>query len=278
MTLANVALDVMREALARRFILAIFVAIGLGLLTVALALDLEVVQGTLAASRLFGQRLQGTAIIPVDVALRKLFGILVYLFFYNGVVLGVVASSQIAVSLLAPGRVELLLSLPVRRAELVIGTYLGVLLIALLATAAGVGGLSLVLFYKTHVVTAAPLAAAIAGLIGFGAVYSVMLLATALVRSPSLASATGLGVLALGAAASDRATFLSLFDAGWVRRAVEIAVAPLPRFHLLAEAGARAAEAGQGWPGDTLPLLGSTLAFALAGVAAAVFVIGRKDY
>lgn len=277
MIVLNVALDVMREALARRFILAIFISIALGLLTLSLALDLDVVQGTLAASRLFGQQMRAT-IVPVDVALRQLFGVLVYPFFYSGVMLGVVASSQIAVGLLAPGRVEFLLSLPVRRGELVVGTYLGVLLIALIANLAAVGGLSLVLFYKTRIVTAAPVAAAIAGMLGFAAIYGAMLLATALVRSPSLASSVGLGLFGLGAAASDRATFVSLFDTGWVRQLVEIAVAPLPRFHLLAEAGARAAEAGQAWPVGTGPLIGATLAFALAGLTAAAFVIGKKDY
>ena len=105
-----------------------------------------------------------------------------------------------------------------------------------------------------------------------------MLLATSLVRSSALAAATGLGVFALGAVSSDRATFISVFNAGWVRHVVEVAVAPLPRFHLLAEAGAKAAEAGQAWPAGTLPLIGATLAFALAGVAASVFVIGKKDY
>ncbi|MFY1825922.1 hypothetical protein ACN47A_08425, partial [Myxococcus fulvus] len=46
---------VLREAVSRKFILAFMVGITLVLAVVALSLRLEVIDGALAASRLFGQ-------------------------------------------------------------------------------------------------------------------------------------------------------------------------------------------------------------------------------
>ena len=92
----------------------------------ALGLRLEVVDGALAASRLFGGAVGG-GIQAVDVALRPLFTGVAYVVFYAGLAFGVLACADFAPTLLAPGRIEHLLSLPVRRAELVVGTFLGVL-------------------------------------------------------------------------------------------------------------------------------------------------------
>ena len=88
------------------------------------ALRLEVVDGALAATRLFGSDL-GTDIRAVDVALRPVFRIAAYLVFYGGLILGILSSADFGSSLLTPGRIGHLLAQPVRRWELLVGTWLG---------------------------------------------------------------------------------------------------------------------------------------------------------
>ena len=102
---------------------------ALVLLFLGLALRLEVVDGALAATRLFGAALD-TDVRSVDVALRPVFQAAAYAIFYGGLAFGVLACADFGPSLLAPGRIEHLLALPVRRPELIGGTFLGVLLLA----------------------------------------------------------------------------------------------------------------------------------------------------
>ena len=63
---------VLREAASRKFILAFMIGITLILLVLSLSLKLEVLDGALAATRLFGNTVH-TSIRAVDVALRPLF-------------------------------------------------------------------------------------------------------------------------------------------------------------------------------------------------------------
>lgn len=74
---------------------------------------------------------------------------------------GIVACADFGPSLLAPGRIEHLLSLPVRRHELLLGTFLGVLALSLIGAVYGAGGFTLLFAIKTGVWTARPIAGAL---------------------------------------------------------------------------------------------------------------------
>lgn len=277
MTVLLIAADVVREAFARRYMIALFGAIVLFLVGLTFAVDLEVVEGALAAGRLFGANLTD-AIVPVDVVMRSVFQVLALFTFYIGLLFGIVASADIAPKMLAPGRVELLLSLPVRRPELVVGTYLGVAVIACVTTAFAVGGVSLVLFWKAELVTFAPAVGALMAIVGFLPLYGAMLLATSLVRSSALAAGAGIFLYLAGLVTSDREQFLGWFRDGLVRDALSVVISPLPRLGALADAGAAAASGdGVHWA-LLLPVLGGALAFAGASVALACFLVSGKDY
>ena len=131
---------VLREAAARKFILAFLLGVTGLLVTLSLSLRIEVVDGALAASRLFGELLP-TDIRAVDVALRPVFMAAAGIVFYGGILFGIVACSDFAPSLLSPGRIEHLLALPLRRWHLLAGTLLGVMTLAVLGA---VYGLSLI--------------------------------------------------------------------------------------------------------------------------------------
>lgn len=277
MTIFRIALDVVREAFARRYMVALFGAIVLFLVGLTFAVDLEVVEGALAAGRLFGTNVTD-AIVPVDVVMQSVFQVLALFVFYIGLLFGVVASADIAAKMLAPGRVELLLALPVKRPELVVGTYLGVAIIACLTTAFAVGGVSLVLFVKAELFTAAPAVGALMAILGFMPLYGAMLLTTSLVRSSALAAGAGIFLYLASLVTSDRAQFLGWFRAGAVREVISVVVAPLPRLGALADAGAAAAS-GEGVSLVALgPVLAGTLGFTGATVALACFLVAGKDY
>src|SRR6185369_1553720 len=156
----TVAFDLFREAASRRWFLALGLSITILLCVLGLTLRMDVVDGALAATRLFGKVMHAD-IRSVDVALRPVFRAAAYLIFYGGLAFGVLACADFAPSLLAPGRIEHLLALPVQRWQLLTGTFLGVLALAAIGAVYGAGGLTLLLAVKTGVWTARPVLAAL---------------------------------------------------------------------------------------------------------------------
>ncbi len=277
MTVLLVAGDLLREARSRRWTLALAAAVTLVLVSVAVGLRLVVVDGALAATRLFGGSL-GTDIRSVDVALRPLFAATAWLVFYGGSLFGVAATSDFAPSMLAPGRVEHLLSLPVRRWQLLLGTFLGVEALVLGGALYGGGGMALLLLAKTGVWNPGPVLAAAMAALAFAPIYAAMLAAALLARSAALSAAAGFLLLAAGVVAGERAAIARAFEPGVARAVFLAATAPLPRLTPLAAA---AADLAQAKPVAGGPLLGSALGavlFAGAALALAAARFERKDF
>jgi len=277
MNTINVARDVLKEAFASRFMIGLFAVVFLFLLVLVFSLNLDVVDGALAGSRLFGKA-AGSSIIPVDVFLRPAFQALAWVTFYLGLLFGIVATADIAPRLLQAGRVEHLLALPVRRAELVVGIYLGVAGICAIATGVAVGGVSLVLFVKAEMVTVAPVAGAAMATVGFLAIYSVMLVVGAVFRSAALSAGSGLGLYILGIAVSEKNTMLMWTTNKPLRAFLDVVTTPVPNLRALADVGAGAAAGEHVAAAAVVPLIGSALAFAAFGVVVACAVVQSKDY
>lgn len=274
-----VARDLLREARARRWVLALAAGVTGLLLLVAFGLELEVVDGALAASRFFDAGPKHfREIRPVDVALRPLFEGLSYLVFYGGSFFGVVACADFAPTLLAPGRIEHLLALPVSRSELVVGTFLGVLALVLAGALYGGLGFTLIVWAKAGFFDWGPVAAAAFAAVGFTAVYAVMVLAAMVARSAALSAAAGAALLVLGIVAGQRAILAPLFSPGLSQTLFLTLTSPLPRISELARHAARVANA--------LPLdlpqvavqMSGTLLFAAAVLAGTVALFDRKDF
>ena len=275
----NVATDVLREAIASKYLIVLFGLIFLALAGMALALDLEVVNGAISAGKLFGGSFLGEGkTMGAGEFLAPVLEGLALATFFGGLLFLVVAVADIAPKMLAPGRVELLLALPLRRSELVIGIYLGVVLIAALAALLAIGGASLVLFVKVEIVTPAPLMGALTAMVGFCTVYGVMLAAATIARSAALSAGAGLLVYVAGLATSDRGLVLSLIRNGFTREVAAVVMGPLPRLFNLAETGANVAV---GKPVDfsvAISVIGGCTAFGLFFVVVACIVVNVKDY
>lgn len=277
MTALALATDLLREARSRRWVLALVVGTTLVLAVVALGLRLEVVDGALAATRLFGGTLS-TDVQAVDVALRPLFVATAYVVFYGGIALGIVATADFAPALLAPGRIEHLLALPVRRWEVVAGTFLGVELLVLGGATYGGAGMVLVLWVKTGVLNGGPLLAAFCAAIAFAPVYAAMLATAVLARSAALSGGAGLALFVGGIIAGERQSLAELFGEGASRGAFLAVTAVLPRLSRLGSIGARAAESRPIASLSALAIFAGSVAFALALFAFAAARFERKDY
>lgn len=273
----TVAVDLLREAANRRWFLALGVAIGLGLALVAFGLRLEVVDGALAASKLFGWVLD-TDIRSVDVALRPVFGVASFLVSYFGTAFLILACADFAPSLLAPGRIEHLLSLPVRRWELLAGTFLGVWVIALIASVSGAGGLALILGLKTGAWSAGPVVAALLASASFATIYAAMLATSVFLRSAALSAAAGGLLFVAGIVASWRDAVGELFGDGLARTLFDVFASVCPRIGSVATA---AQELAMGQPVDgagLARLLVGMVVFSTSMLALGLWWFDERDF
>lgn len=268
-----VALDLFREASSRRWFLALGLAITVILFIMGAALRLDVVDGALAATRLFGRELH-TNIRSVDVALRPVFQAASYIVFYGGLLFGILSCADFAPSLLSPGRIEHLLSLPVQRFELLTGTFLGVLGLSLVFTLYGAGGFTLILSVKTGVWTIRPLLSAILASVTFAAIYGLMLSAALLVRSAALSAAAGFTVFIAGIIAGYRDRIETFFDAGIAREIFLGITFICPRISTLAD---MASGLSAGYPVDTGALFSLLIGLWVFGLSALAFGIHRFE-
>jgi Cu-processing system permease protein len=271
-----VALDILREALARRWFLALGLALTLIHLAVGLGLRLDVVDGALAATRLFGKAL-GTDLRSADSVLRQVFEAATYTVYYTGLAFGVLACSDFGPELLAPGRIEHLLSLPVRRVELLLGTFVGVLGLCIAGTTYGAGGFFLILGAKSGVSSWRAFCGVYLVGVAFFAIYACMLCAAVFVRSAAASAAAGGAIFFLGILAKRRDEIAALFDAGPSRALFSTLSAPLPRVAELADAAAAIA-VGEPPSGALARLLFGTLAFGLAVLGVAAWRFEGKDF
>lgn len=272
-----IAADVLREALSRRWLLALGVAVTIALLVVAFSLRLDVVDGALAATRLFGSDLH-VNIRAAEVAMRAVFEAAAYVIYYCGLPFGILICADFAPRLLAPGRVEHLLALPVRRWELLAGTLLGVLALSTGAALYGAGGLAIILGLKTGVWTFGPLLAAVLAGISFSAVYAAMLTTAVFVRSAALSDFVGFLLFGLGVVASYREQLVKFFRPGLATSLIRGGLAIMPPIAALGDAAAHIAGSAEIALPRLLALIAGVLVFGAAIFSVGALRFDRKDY
>jgi len=273
----HIAADLLREALARKWFIGLGLAISALLLSVLGGLRMDVVDGALAATRLFGNVLRGP-VVAADVGLRPLFTAASYAISYGGIAFGLLACSDFAPALLSPGRIEHLLALPVRRWELLAGTFLGVVALGALGALYGAGGLVLILGAKTGVWTWHPLFSAALAVVGFATVYAGMLLSAVLVRSAAISAACGALLLLSGVLAGYRLPILAAMGAGPGRWLFAAWSSLMPPLSTLANAAADTATARPLHLGQLGGVVAGCGLFAAAALALAVSRFEEKDY
>jgi Cu-processing system permease protein len=277
MKLFAVAWDVLREAASRRWILVMGVVITLALVLMTLGLQMELVEGSLSATRLFGHDVS-TDIRPADIALRPIFHAAAYVITYVGLPFGILACADFAPKLLAPGRIEHLLSLPLRRWELLGGTLLGVLVLATLAAVYAAGGLTLVLGFKTGVWEPGLILAALITAVSFTAIYAAMLVASVFVRSTALAAGVGFALFWAGVVSGYRVELGRLFQPGIGRACFAGVTLLVPRVSALADAASAFASHAPVELARFLAMVAGALVFTLAAFGVGAVQFARKDY
>ncbi len=270
-----VAFDVVREAAHRRWMLAIAAAITLLGIVLAFTMQIQVIDGLLASTSLFGVATP-QALRPADIALKPLFVTLCWTVYAFGVPFGAFACADFAPELLAPGRVEYLLSLPIRRWELLVGTYLGVTFVAFLGSGYSALIFTLLLGVKSGVWSSCIVSGSLSVCLAWSAVYGAMLASAVFVRSAALSGSVGIGLFVAGLGLT-HSSVAGLFAAGTMRSIYLALIAPIPRFWTIARVGPVLAGFDV-WDADLVRTLLGTIIFGAACVILAIWEFERRDY
>lgn len=144
--------DTWREALARYTLLGFAVVSALFLMTLTFALNLDIVDGSLAAGTLFGKAFElhhgARAIDTVVVTGQSVFAAMLYIL---GVFLAVFATGSQVPNLQRRGTVDLYMTRPITRTHLLLGRYLGAVTLVTVNLLLLCGGVFVIISLKTKV-------------------------------------------------------------------------------------------------------------------------------
>lgn len=266
--------DTFREAFARKIFWALF-----GLSTVLIAffiflMRIDVVEGANATVSLFGHTSGRTTEVRrlVDGAYG---GIATFLYTW-AMFLAVFASAGLIPSILEPGRIELLLSKPVRRSHILLGRYAGNILVVALNSIYLVLAVWIVFGIKTGIWAQQFLVAILTTVFIFAVLLSVVVLAGVLFESPAVATMITVGLMIMSPILAQTRIMMKLLSSEWSRDAWRIVYYTLPKVYDIGKITLDIV-AGHSAPEAWMPIWSSAL-FGAAMLSAALFVFSKRNF
>ena len=206
-----------RELWAKKITIGLLVICTLVWVMLAFALNLDIVEGSLAGMRIFGAEATPTEVVrdpetgevitnpDTGEALQEIFSlervvieverVVAGLAYWAGILMALFATSSLLPSLLEQGRVDLLLSKPISRARLLGGHLLGVFLTMLVLVLYLFGMVWLVMSWKTGIWHPRFMQTMLVVVSMFGVMYSVVALVGVTARSAPLALLVAYGLM-----------------------------------------------------------------------------------
>ena len=272
----------LRESLHRWTLMAFLLAVTLFLLLLATAVNLDVVEGTLASARLFGQELVLPNVgIEIGDVVTTFQVVIITLLYTVGVALALFSTSNLVPRLCVDGWVDLLLAQPITRPTLLLGRATGAVAVVTLNVAYLIIGSWVLLRWKTGFGNAGFLLAGAIIVFTFAVCYAGMVLVGVVTRNSPVSILAGLFFWLSGHifhAFHAYPAWSTSLRAGWPRQTgifiTESAYWSLPKTQGLAE---MAVNAARGEPVSVSPLLFS-MPFAVGSLALACLWFMRRDY
>ncbi len=266
-------LDTFREAFARKIFWGLFALSTLMILFFLFLMKIDVVQGAIATVSLFG-RSSGRSVSVERLVLGVYASIATFLYTW-GLFLAVFASAGLVPSLLEPGRIELLLSKPVARYHILLGRYLGNLLVITLNIAYLVLGVWVILGTKTGMWGPRFLVAILCAVFIFAVMLSVVFLIGVLFESPALAVMVTAALMILSPILAQTSLAMKLLSSEWSRQVWRGLYEALPKVY---DVGRFTIDVvARNKVGGFSAFVTSTI-FAVVIMSAAIYVFHKRDY
>ncbi|MBI4483344.1 MAG: ABC transporter permease subunit [Acidobacteria bacterium] len=269
--------DTFRESFSRLTFVGFFVLSNLLVLAILFAVNLDVVDGVLAAATLFGKELHlnpqhGLQIGPIIRQVESAFAVTLYVM---SIFLSVFATANLVPHMLEKGTIDLVLSKPLSRRGILLAKYLGALSVVSFNVWYLVAAVWLILSTKTQVWNFAFLAAALPILFTFAVLLGVVILVGTLSGSSSLAIMVTYVIFFVSQPLAAREKIVPLLDSQLSVTAFQTLYWVLPKTF---ELGNLVRETALSRPVQSWTPVWTSGLFGLGALVAAIAYFERKDY
>jgi ABC-2 type transport system permease protein len=264
--------DTFREAFARWIFLGLFALSTLMILFFLFLTEIDVVAGARATVSLFGRtgREQDLAIV-----IRGVYGTIATFLYSWGMALAVFASAGLIPRVLEPGRIGLILSKPVSRHHILLGRFLGNVLVVAGNIAYLVAGVWLIFGAKTGIWDPRFLITIVTAIFTFAVLLSVVLLVGVTAESSALATMAAVGLMIASAILAQTSLALRLLSSETSRQIWRALYYALPKVYDL---GGMTLDVVRGNEfGGWMPVWSSAI-FGMVVLAAALALFSKRDF
>lgn len=264
--------DTFREAFARKIFWGLFGLSTAMILFFLFLLRIDLVEGGVATLSLFGNATNRT---DVDKVVAGVYGGIATFLYTWGMFLAVFASAGLIPSVLEPGRIELLLSKPVSRTHILLGRYLGNVLVISANVVYLVLGVWIILGVKTRIWSPAFLISIATTIFIFAVLLSVVVLVGVLFESAALSTMVSVALMIVSPILAQTSMMLRLLSSEWSRQLWRTLYYSLPKVYDLGRMTLLAIQ-DHTFSGF-MPIWTSAL-FAAVVLGVALFFFSRRDF
>jgi ABC-type transport system involved in multi-copper enzyme maturation permease subunit len=265
--------DTFREALARKVFWGLFGLSTALILFFLFIMRIDVVEGARATVSLFGQ--SSGKVTEVAKLVRQVHAGIASFLYTAAMFLAVFASAGLIPTIFEAGRIELLLSKPVARYHILLGRYLGNLLVVTLNICYLVAGVWLIFGWKTGVWNRSFLNAILTSAFMFAVLLSAIILVSVLSESAALAIMIAFGLMVVSPILAQHEIMVKLLSSEWSRQVWKGLYYALPKVF---DVGRMNMDLVMGRPVGSLAPLWSSAAFAVVMLGAGVYSFSKRNF
>jgi len=264
--------DTFREAFARKIFWA-FVGCSTALILFFIfIMKIDVVQGAIATISLFGNTSRGQ---DVQLLVRQVHGAIAAFLFTAGMFLAVFASAGLIPAVFEPGRIELLLSKPVERYHILLGRYIGNVLVIASNIFYLVFAIWLIFGAKTGVWTRGFLWSSVLIVFIFSVLLTVVVLVGVLWESAVVSTMVTFALMMMSPILAQQRILERLLTSEWSRNIIRVLYYALPKVF---DVGRMARELVLGNPVTSWMPVWSSALFGVVILSAGLYVFARRNY
>jgi ABC-type transport system involved in multi-copper enzyme maturation permease subunit len=264
--------DTFREAFARKIFWAFFGCSTALILFFIFIMKIDVVQGAIATISLFGNTSRGQ---DVQLLVRQVHGAIAAFLFTAGMFLAVFASAGLIPAVFEPGRIELLLSKPVERYHILLGRYIGNVLVIASNIFYLVFAIWLIFGAKTGVWTRGFLWSSVLIVFIFSVLLTVVVLVGVLWESAVVSTMVTFALMMMSPILAQQRILERLLTSEWSRNIIRVLYYALPKVF---DVGRMARELVLGNPVTSWMPVWSSALFGVVILSTGLYVFARRNY
>jgi ABC-type transport system involved in multi-copper enzyme maturation permease subunit len=269
---AALVADTFREAFSRKIFWGFFGCSSALILFFIFIMRIDVVEGAVATVSLFGSAARSQ---DVQRLVHQAHGAIAAFLYTAGMFLAIFASAGLIPSVFEPGRIELLLSKPVSRYHILLGRYLGNLLVIAVNLFYLIFSVWVIFGLKTGVWTFGFLLSSVLTLFVFAVLLTVVVLVGVLWESAAVTTMVAFGLMIVSPILAQQALLQRLLASETSRDTVRVFYYVLPKVFDLGHI-VRALVIGNP-VGDWMPLWSSAL-FGAVVLGAGLYAFAKRNY